>query len=139
MRFTRKRRNLDQGGVNLASMIDVTFLLLIYFMVSTILAPDERSLDAAIRQEREEGASPDARDFRPQRITVVAEGGGGWIIGSRTIRERSVLEEVVANLPVEAGMVIEVQDDVPVDFAVAAVQVSRDAGFEEVAYVPRGD
>ncbi len=131
-----RRRALDQVSLNLASMIDVTFLLLIYFMVSTVLAPDERTLDTAIRQERE-GASADARDFRPQRITVTAEGGGpAWILGRRRITDRAELERLVGRLPTEAGMVVTVEDGAPVDVAVAALQVARDAGFAEVSYVP---
>jgi biopolymer transport protein ExbD len=137
MAFTpRRRRSLDQIPLNLASMIDVTFLLLIYFMVSTVLAPDERTLDTAIRQEKE-GAASDARDFRPQRILVQADAEGPvWMVGRRPIRARAELERVVGDLPTEAGMVIEVADGVPVDAAVAALQVARDAGFAEVSYVP---
>jgi len=131
-----RRRSLDQVPLNLASMIDVTFLLLIYFMVSTVLAPDERTLDTAIRQERE-GASADARDFVPQRITVTAEGGEpAWELGRRRITDRAELERLVGRLPTEAGMVVEVHGGVPVEVAVAALQVARDAGFEEVSYVP---
>jgi len=131
-----RRRGLDQVPLNLASMIDVVFLLLIYFMVSTVLAPDERTLDTAIRQE-EEGASSDERDFRPQRIRVQRDAEGPfWLVGQRPIRARAELEEVVGALPTEAGMVIEVAGGVPVDIAVAALQVARDAGFAEVSYVP---
>ena len=34
----RKRRERQGVALNLASMIDLTFLLLIYFMVTTVLA-----------------------------------------------------------------------------------------------------
>lgn len=131
-----RRRGIDQIPLNLASMIDVVFLLLIYFMVSTVLAPDERTLDTAIKQEQD-GAASDSRDFRPQRIFVQADAEGPlWIVGRRPIRDRAELEAVVDGLPTEAGIVIEVADGVPVDAAVAALQVARDAGFAEVSYVP---
>ncbi len=104
-----RRRSLDQVPLNLASMIDVTFLLLIYFMVSTVLAPDERTLETAIKREQE-GASRDDRDFRPQRVRVLRDAEGPlWRLGQRTIRERAELERVMADLPTEAGMVVEVE------------------------------
>jgi biopolymer transport protein ExbD len=131
-----RRRSLDQVPLNLASMIDVTFLLLIYFMVSTVLAPDERTLETAIKREQE-GASRDDRDFRPQRVRVLRDAEGPlWRLGQRTIRERAELERVMADLPTEAGMVVEVEGGVPVEIAVAALQAARDAGFTEVSYVP---
>jgi biopolymer transport protein ExbD len=131
-----RRRSLDQVPLNLASMIDVTFLLLIYFMVSTVLAPDERTLETAIKREQE-GASPDDRDFRPQRVRVLRDAEGPlWRLGERVIRDRAELERVMTDLPTEAGMVVEVEGGVPVEIAVAALQAARDAGFTEVSYVP---
>ncbi|MHC4810169.1 MAG: ExbD/TolR family protein [Planctomycetota bacterium] len=131
-----RRRSLDQVPLNLASMIDVTFLLLIYFMVSTVLAPDERTLETAIKREQE-GASRDERDFRPQRVRVLRDAEGPlWRLGQRAIRERGELERIMADLPTEAGMVVEVEGGVPVEVAVAALQAARDAGFTEVSYVP---
>ena len=131
-----RRRSLDQVPLNLASMIDVTFLLLIYFMVSTVLAPDERTLETAIKREQE-GASPDDRDFRPQRVRVLRDAEGPlWRLGGRVIRDRAELGRVMTDLPTEAGMVVEVEGGVPVEIAVAALQAARDAGFTEVSYVP---
>ena len=131
-----RRRSLDQVPLNLASMIDVTFLLLIYFMVYTVLAPDERTLETAIKREQE-GASPDDRDFRPQRVRVLRDAEGPlWRLGERVIRDRAELERVMTDLPTEAGMVVEVEGGVPVEIAVAALQAARDAGFTEVSYVP---
>ncbi len=36
-------------------------------------------------------------------------------------------------------IIIRVEDDVAVGFAVAAIQESRNAGFERVTYVPASD
>ncbi|MFK7961124.1 MAG: ExbD/TolR family protein [Phycisphaerales bacterium] len=117
-------------------MIDVTFLLLIYFMVTTVLAPDERLIDSAIRQERD-GARSDARDFQPQRLLVTRDGDVPvWRIGQRVLGDREELDDLLASLPTDAGIVIVVDEGVSVAFAVAAMQSARDAGFEEVAYVP---
>lgn len=136
-RSRRPRGSLSRITLNLASMIDVTFLLLIYFMVTTVLAPDERLLDSAIRQERD-GAATDVRDFQPQRLQVTRDGDIPiWRIGQRVMGDREELDAVLAELPSEEGIVIVVDDGVPVDFAVAAMQSARDAGFEEVAYVPQ--
>ena len=46
---------------------------------------------------------------------------------------------VLADLPRDIGIFVRVHPDVPVGFALAAVQSTRDAGFEQVTYVPEGD
>ena len=49
---------------------------------------------------------------------------------------KSMLLEALEPLPKEAGVFIKVHEGVPVGFAVAALQVARDAGFDQVTYVP---
>ena len=45
----RQRRRAERLTVNLTSMIDVTFLLLVYFLVSTVLARPEDLLTSSIQ------------------------------------------------------------------------------------------
>jgi biopolymer transport protein ExbD len=124
--------------LNLASMIDVIFLLLIYFMVTTIIAPPEDRLSPTL-QTRQENATGPATDFQPQ-VVEVRRGPSGpeYRLGTRVIPDRAGLRQAMEPLMKSEGVFIKVYDQVPVGFAVAAIQVARDVGFEKVTYVPQG-
>mgnify|MGYP006281314573 CR=1 FL=1 len=137
MRFTVRpsRRRLDQVSLNLASMIDVTFLLLIYFMISMVIQPREDQLRPAIEAQRE-SAEGDASDFQPQVIDVMMrDGQPGYRLGSRWLVGRQSLAEALEPLPKTVGVFVNVHDGVPVGHAAAAIQLARDAGFRQVTYV----
>ncbi len=136
IRVKPSRRRLDNISLNLASMIDVTFLLLIYFMVSVVFAPDEDDLAPMIQTQQQTSAGQTS-DFQPQVIEVLElEGRPVYRLGARVLDDRGMLAEAIDGLPREEGMFIQVTDTVPVGFAMAAVQTVRDAGFEQVTYVP---
>jgi biopolymer transport protein ExbD len=130
------RRRVDRITLNLASMIDVTFLLLVYFMVATVLSAPEDKLSPTL-QARQEESSGAASDFQPQVIEVLRLADGpAWRLGTVVIRERAVLLEALRRLPSDPGVFVQVYGGVDVEMAVAAVQAARDAGFDEVTYVP---
>jgi biopolymer transport protein ExbD len=136
IRARPSRRRLDRITLNLASMIDVTFLLLIYFMVTMVLTAQEDHLSPTLQTQRD-AASAEMSDFQPQIIDVlVLDGAPAYRLGPRVIRERGGLAQALDGLPTSVGVFINVYDGVPVGFAVAAIQVARDAGFEQVTYVP---
>ena len=117
-------------------MIDVTFLLLIYFMVTMIVSADEDRLDPALQAETEK-ASAATSDFQPQRVDVlVLDGAPAYRIGQRVCRDRQALLGVLEKLPHSVGVTIHVHGGMTVEFAVAALQVAHDAGFDQVTYVP---
>jgi biopolymer transport protein ExbD len=132
----QKRRGIDRITLNLASMIDVTFLLLIYFLLTTVLATPEDRLSPMLQVQREAAAGSLA-DFQPQIIDVrIVDGAPAYSIGGRVTRDRHGLEEILGPLPKSAGVFVQVADQVPVGYAIAAIQVARDVGFDQVTYVP---
>lgn len=117
-------------------MIDVTFLLLIYFMVTTVLAKQEDRLSPTLQTESE-SASGEMSDFQPQIVKVmVVDGAPGYQLGPNVFRSKENLRDTLRGLPKTAGVFIHVHNDLPVGFAVAAIQAARDAGFDQVTYVP---
>ena len=119
-------------------MIDVTFLLLIYFIVTTVFTPPEDILSPALKVE--EGTSAQEYDFEPQIVTVTMQGSiPAYLLGEQVLRSREQLATTISKLPRDPGIIIRVEDDVPVGFAVSAIQESRNAGFERVTYVPATD
>jgi|TARA_B100001964_G_scaffold225267_1_gene272905 biopolymer transport protein ExbD len=119
-------------------MIDVTFLLLIYFIATTVFIVPEDKLSPTLRID--EKSSTQLQDLDPQIVTVtMQESNPAYLIGERIIRDRTQLANVISKLPLSPGIIIRVEDNVPLGFAVAAVQESRDVGFEKVTYVPATD
>jgi len=130
------RRRGDKIALNLASMIDIVFLLLIYFIVTATLTPPEDRLSAAL-QAAQQASGTQSSDFRPQIVEVLSLGGSpSYRLGSRVMMDRQSLFDALAPLPKDAGLFVKVYDGVPVGFAVIAVQTGKDVGFEDVTYVP---
>jgi len=130
-----KRRRGQTITLNLASMIDVVFLLLTYFLVTTTLTPPEERLDTALQSSKPTAAQ--ASDFRPQIVEVeLINGSPAFRIGANVLADRSSLRAALEPLPKDAGLFVKVHDGVPVGFAVMAVQTGKDAGFDKVTYVP---
>lgn len=116
-------------------MIDVTFLLLIYFLVTTVLTPPEDILAPALNME--DGTSMKQEDLEPQIVKVeLLEGNPTYTIGGNVCHDKKELLKVLANLPTDPGVIIRVGNNIPVGFAVAAIQTARDAKFQKVTYVP---
>lgn len=119
----------------MSSMIDVTFLLLIYFIVTTVLTPPENQLTPALKVEQ--GVAEKDNDLEPQILGVKMLGSSpAYVIGEQVLRERTQLAALLARLPRDPGLIIRVENTVTVGFAIAAVQEARNAGFERVTYVP---
>ncbi len=116
-------------------MIDIVFLLLAYFLVTTAMSKPEDKLSPTLQtQSREAGQ---ASDFQIQRIEVRSiDGEPAYQLSALTLRSREELREALAPLPKDAGVFVVVYPGVPVGFAVAAIQMARDVGFDQVTYVP---
>ena len=136
MKFGRgKPKRGISATLNMSSMIDVTFLLLIYFILTTVFSPPEDQLTPAL--EVEKGSASEETDLEPQIVSVTSIGSQQvYQIGDQTISDRTQLAMILVRLPNDPGIIIRVDDAVTVGFAIAAVQEARDAGFERVTYVP---
>jgi biopolymer transport protein ExbD len=116
-------------------MIDVTFLLLVYFIVSTILTPPEEKLTAALKVE--EGSSINEEPLEPQIIQVqMKDGTPEYVIADQIYTTKAELSRIISLLPRDPGLIVRVHNNVPVGFAVVPIQVAKDADFEKVTYVP---
>lgn len=137
MKFTPREHHRPAtllGRLPMTSFIDVVFLLLIFFMVTSTIVPSESRLGSALRTESRRGGS--AADLRPQIVTVDArEGRAVFTIGQRTVFSREELTAVLSELPTEAGVIVRATDAAPVSAFATAMQAARDAGFEKRTYV----
>lgn len=133
----RKPRSLIQsrlGSLPMTSMIDVVFLLLIFFMVTANFASDEDRLSSALKTDQQ-GASSSA--LRPQVLTVDQIAGRTvFRIGEHATSSREDLLAVLKSLPKEQGIAVKVTDAAPISAAATAMQLVHEAGFQKRSYVP---
>src|SRR5688500_1855766 len=98
------RRRFDRITINLTSMIDVSFLLLFYFMVATMLQDRETRLSTGL-QTQSPGAAGAVGDFQTQNIEVrMVEGASAYVLGTRALRDRAELAAALQPLPKGAGV-----------------------------------
>ncbi|MEL6739105.1 MAG: biopolymer transporter ExbD [Planctomycetota bacterium] len=128
-----ERKSRLPRALPMTSMIDVVFLLLIFFLVTSSFAPDEGRLSAAVQREGSGGAPS---DLQPQIVEIGVVGGAvRFTIGGLTVDSPRALGRVLEDLPTEAGMAVRAAPDVPVAAIASVMQTAHDAGFEKRSYV----
>lgn len=121
--------------LQVTSMIDVIFLLLIFFMATTTFSNPEAHLTPGLREQRESAGR--AADLEPQIIDVARQDQKDvFLLGSRVFSDKASLTAALRELPKEPGVFVRVSDDVSVASVAAAMQACRDADFLKVSYVP---
>lgn len=121
--------------MEMTPMIDVVFLLLVFFLVSTTQEPPESQLSPALQAERSESGA--AMDYELQLVDIaVIDGVPGFRLGEQVFRSRDGLREVLRLLPKEQGIFVRGSDQVEAHWAASALQACEDAGFRRVTYVP---
>lgn len=101
---TRKnRRRNERLTLNMASMIDCTFLLLAYFLLTIVVLEPEDQLSSNIQPEQTT-ASGARQDFQPQIIDVeLVDSVPGYRLGSRLFRDADSLRAALAQLRLDSG------------------------------------
>ena len=96
MKLTSRGRDSAKLELQMTSMIDCVFLLLIFFMVTASFSLTERELDSAIKVRRA-ALSSAASDLQPAVVEVVRGTGGSYIykIGGREMTELEELTDVL--------------------------------------------
>jgi len=137
MRLTNRRpQHGEKIELSMTSMIDVVFLLLIFFMITSSFVKTERELDSNIKNQ--DSTSSSASDLEPAIVEIVNSGGQFvYRIGAREVQEASDLTNILRQFPNKLdGAYVKVSDDAPFRMAAAAIQSCKDADFTTVTYVP---
>ncbi len=107
----------EEAGLNLAPMIDVVFLLLVFFMVATTFAREEEQLDVNLpASEAGEGAEP------TDEITIVLHQDGSVLVNGDPLDE--------AALPARLKLLADEDDSLPV-----TIRGDRDVVLQRVVAV----
>ncbi len=137
MKFTREHKYDDEEGVqrHMTSMIDVVFLLLIYFILTASFTMPEEDLASGLQAEAEGPSS--AADLLPMIVTVDRRNGRTlYRLGERASEDPDAIVAWLAPLPKEGGVFVRVTDRASVDAAAKALSACKRAGFTKVSYVP---
>jgi biopolymer transport protein ExbD len=136
MRLTNRRHG-SKIDLQMTSMIDCVFLLLIFFMVTSSFARTERELDTGLATETRTVKA--AGDLAPIIVEVI-RGDGSFVfkVGGRQLASREELTDVLRKIENKLdGAFVRAADDAPFLMAAAAIQACKDAGFLKTTYAPR--
>lgn len=126
-------RRGEEPEVNLTSLIDVVFLLLIFFMVSTTF---ERQ--AALRIDLPEASAVEQQVDQPEKLELVIDSAGRMYLNDRQLVDpepatiRAALAEAAGqdrSLPV----IIRADAQTPHHFVVTAMDVTGQLGFTRLS------
>ncbi len=121
----------------LVAFIDVTFFLLLYFVMAGTLAEGEADLTSAVTNSPR--GSGRGSDFSSQIVYVERDSTGGgparFRVADKILPTQADVVALLRRLPKEPGVIIKAADDVTVAAAAAALQAAKDAGFRKVTYV----
>ncbi len=121
----------EDANINLTPLIDVVFLLLIFFMVSTTFDTTSQLKINLPEARQEQAAAP------PEKIDLLIDEKGNFFINSRELLNnrsgtlKAALEQIMAGntLPV----VIQSDADSPVQSLVTAMDVVGQLGLPQVS------
>lgn len=139
MRLTsRSGRHSAQIELQMTSMIDVVFLLLIFFMVTMSFRKTERELDPAVKVQRA-SASQAASDLAPPIVEIVRGAAGTFVyrLGGRELTSPAELTELLRQFDNKFdGAIVRAANEAPFEMAASAIQACKDARFSLVTYQP---
>ena len=124
----------DRAEINLSPMLDVVFIMLIFFVVVAAFI-DEQGLPVTLPGEP--GKVPEAVDA----ITIRIESAGTFIVNGRAVSRTSVAPYVQAlhGENPEAHFAVMAADDVPIRDTAVAIDAGRAIGVDVVTIVPMQD
>ena len=135
MRLTRHTFRTTRPGLNMGAMIDVVFLLLIFFMCTTSFRPLEESLSADIPHLSSEAARRE--DFPPihiqlsgaaEKVYIACDGKSCETFG--ILQNELKIRRDIEDIPV----IIAGEPEVPFEYMVKARDLCEAANLTRVAF-----
>ena len=137
MKLSSRKANRERRlELNMTSMIDVVFLLLVFFMMTMSFVKTERELNPAIKVD--ESSKVSTVDYEPAIVEVVPVGSAiVYRIGGRETTSTDELTGILRQFEHKIdGAFVKVSDAAPFNMAAAAIQACKSAGFPAVSYLP---
>lgn len=139
MKLSNRSKEDRQTNIQLSmtSMIDVVFLLLIFFLVTTTFVRPEKQLLSSIKVQ-EKNASDAKSDLEPAIVEVLgSEDRVRYRLGAIVTNELEEIEKILKTFENKMdGAFVKVDDDVPFDHVAKVIAACKRAGFFVVSYLP---
>ncbi len=126
------------GMLNMTPLIDIVFQLLIFFLVATRFAQEDRELEVTLPSARE--AQPLIAE--PREVFVNVDREGRYFVDGRTLNAfelETVLRQAVANNPAGQSVVIRADKFVVFDYVVAVMNLCNKTGVVSYVVTTAGD
>ena len=118
------------GGLELTPMIDVVFLLMIFFLVASKLEEADRSIDVVL--PKASAAKPLTTRLREFIINIDRK--GNYYAGARPVdlvELERLLKQTAADNPKGQKVTVRADEDVPHKFVVGAMNACVQAGIDD--------
>ncbi len=132
----RRGRALD--AINMTPVIDMVFLLLIFFLVASQFAEEERALKVVLPSASE--ARP--LTMAPREVFVNVNHNGEYFMDGRQMEideVEAVLRQAVANNPANQSVIIRADKRVLFDAVVAVMNVCNKVGARDYVVTTAAD
>lgn len=134
MNFRKAQR--EEPVINLTPLIDVVFLLLIFFMVSTTFKKE-----AEITVDLPEASTEPQEQKERDEIEIMINSDGQFAINGRRLVNAQrktlgrALEQVIAQFPDKSAVIVTISADgrTPHQSVVTAMDVARDQGLLHIS------
>ncbi len=123
----RIKRGQVLGALSMTPLIDVVFLLLIFFLVASRLSQEDRELDIPLPS----AANAMPMTTKPQEMVVNIDEDGGLFVNSQYMREEqfeSLLRETVVNNPLGQAVIIRADRRVALQTPVNVMDICLKCG-----------
>lgn len=125
---------IDKGrlgtGLEMTPMIDIVFLLMIFFLVASKLDEDDRSLDVVLPQAS--AAKP--LTARPREFVINIDRKGNYYAGARPVplaELTQLLVQSAADNPHRQTVIVRADEETAHKFVVAAMDACVRAGIDD--------
>ncbi|MBC8875543.1 MAG: biopolymer transporter ExbD [Planctomycetes bacterium] len=125
------------GMLSLTPLIDVVFLLLIFFLVATRFAQEERELDVMLPSASE--ARP--LTVQPKEMFINIDHQGRYFVDGNTLTAQeieNVLQQAIADNPVGQSVIVRADKRVQLDFVVFVMNACNKAGIFDYSLTIEG-
>jgi len=126
------------GGLELTPMIDVVFLLMIFFLVASKLDEADRSIDVILPQAS--AAKP--LTSKPREFVINIDREGNYFAGARPVRLddlQQLLRQSAADNPQRQTVIVRADENTAHKFVVGAMDACVQAGIEDYQVQSAGD
>ena len=123
--------------LSMTSMIDVVFLLLIFFIVTTTFVRPEREINSTIKVNEQQSAASDS-NLEPAIVDVFRNNTQvQFRVGAVRTNDLEEIKKLLNGFENKSeGAFVRVAGDVPYEAAAQAIGACHASGFESVSYLP---